>query len=391
MKKLIALVMVSAVGVFVWMSTDGDKAVQPRYRLEKADRGVVVLTVGATGSIEPVAKVQVGTQVSGIIKAVLVDFNDRVTEGQVICELDPRALSAAVSQGEASLARARAQLKKVEANLFVAAQDLERATRLLSEGHIPVSEMERAKAAHLALAADVEVAKTEILQDEASLELSRTNLGYATIKSPVNGVVLSRSVDVGQTVAASLQAPVLFEIAESLEKVHVLASVAESDIGRIHDGQPVTFSIDAHPGRIFDGRVRQVRLRPSSEQNVVTYTVVVDADNTKGLLLPGMTANLKIESGRSAEGVVRVPGSALRFEPEPEWAEGKTATQGPVVWVMRDGRIRPLPVKVGLSSSSHSEITEGLSEGDEVVVGALEMERSSTGLTNPFQSQRRGR
>ncbi|MGE4159189.1 MAG: efflux RND transporter periplasmic adaptor subunit [Planctomycetota bacterium] len=392
MKTIVKLFIVVALGAGFWSYTRRDAAVIPRFMLEKANKGMVVVTVGATGTIDPVAKVQVGTQVSGIISAVHVDFNDPVKAHQVICELDPRPLKASVAQGEASLARARAQLKKVQANLYVAAQDLARAVRLSAEGHIPASEMERAKAAHQALEADVEVAQTEIQQVEASLELSRTNLEYATIRSPVSGVVLHRTVDVGQTVAASLQAPVLFEIAENLERVHVLASVAESDIGRIKPGLTATFSIDAHPGRSFEGVVRQVRLRPSSEQNVVTYTVVVDAGNAEGLLLPGMTANLKIETDRSEMDVVRVPGSALRFEPEPEWVSGSPdPVEGPRVWVLRGGKLTCLSVKVGLGNGGFTEIKEGLAEGDEVVVGAFEMEAAPSGMRNPFQAQRRGR
>ena len=241
------------------------------------------------------------------------------------------------------------------------------------------------------------MARAEVREVEASLELSRANLGYATIKSPIDGVVVSRSVDVGQTVAASLSAPVLFTIAENLEKVHVLASVSEADIGRIRAGQPVRFSVDAFPESTFEGSVRQVRLSSTMNQNVVTYVVVVASSNPEGRLMPGMTANLRFETAKSDGEALRVPNAALRFEPPPDWeligpakeAEGGRRTRQ--VWIQEGNALKPIPVTTGLTDGKHTDITGGeLTPGLKLVVGVADADDPSAELQNPFQFNRRG-
>jgi len=435
-----------------------------RFRTARIERGEVVEGVQASGTVQPIELVQVGTQVSGVIQRLDVDFNSKVHAGQTIAVLDKRHLEAQVAQDDAALARARADLERLgavlaqtrsevervraagaeaeadvartRARLTQADHELERQRTLAEERVISTADLDTAVANQAAAAADlvaaqaavrlnaaqvaaaestVQQGEAELLVGEASVRQSQAqldgdqvNLEYATITSPIDGVVVSRNVDVGQTVAASLQAPTLFVIANDLTKIQVQTSVPEADIGRLHEGQPVRFSVDAHPDRSFEGVVSQVRLAATTVQNVVTYTVVVDAPNPDGLLLPGMTANVVFEIRRSAPDALHVSAAALRLRPPESLLAGRPAapaqrpatapalpSDGDVAREPRepgtlyvrteDDRLRAVPVLTGLSDGVVTVVEvpagETLAEGTEVVTAAL-TQASST--TNPF-------
>lgn len=406
MKRIVALVLVLAAvaGGWYFLRADGSAAGKVRYRTAKVDRGQVVEGVAASGTVQPVELIQVGTQVSGVIQELRADFNSKVAAKQVIALLDARRLQSQVDQDLASVARAKADLKRLEAGvdqaradvarvqsavvqassdvnrvkeqlvqartdvdradalLLQAQAELERQRQLVEKKLTSQSDLDAAVATAGSLAAQrasalaavrqteaqvataeaavkqaeaqVAVAEAALRQSESQLPVGqaaialaeaqlagdRVNLEYATIVSPVDGVVVSRNVDVGQTVAASLSAPTLFVLAKDLTKVQVQTSVPEADIGRVRAKQPVSFTVDAYPERTFPGEVTQVRYASTTVSNVVTYTVIVDASNPDTLLFPGMTANVTFEVARSREGL-RVPATALRLQPAPELLE----------------------------------------------------------------------
>ncbi|HEX7880673.1 MAG TPA: efflux RND transporter periplasmic adaptor subunit, partial [Candidatus Eisenbacteria bacterium] len=272
----------------------------PEYRTAVVDRGTIAAQITATGTVKPVTMVQVGSQVSGTIQSLHADFNSTVRKGQVVAQLDPSLFRTQLAQNEANLDRARVNVKDAE-------RTFARSKELLARNLIPQAEVDAAEAA-------VDRFKAEVSQARATVEQSRVNLEHTTIQSPIDGVVVSRSVDVGQTVAASLSAPVLFEIANDLSAMQVEASIDEADIGQIKAGQPATFTVDAFPDEKFTGVVSQTRLQPITVQNVVTYTTVIAVGNPDLKLRPGMTANVSVETDRR-EDVLRVPAGALTFKP----------------------------------------------------------------------------
>lgn len=279
--------------------------------------GPIVETVGATGTVEAVTTVQVGTQVSGTIKELYADFNSIVHRGQVIARLDPSLFETQVEQARANLVRAQAEVERLKVALEDARQRLARAEELAARKLIPQTELEAAQVTARAAEAQLRSAQAQLTQAEASLNQAQVNLQHTIITSPIDGIVVSRNVDVGQTVAAGLQAPTLFVLAADLTKMRVAASIDEADVGRIRPGQPVRFRVDAYPTEEFRGTVVQVRLQPTVVQNVVTYTTVIDVPNPDLKLKPGMTANVVIEVARRDE-AVRVPNTALRFRPTAE-------------------------------------------------------------------------
>ncbi len=398
-------------GTGIALYVRNNRAADFTFRTVPVERGRLRVTVTATGTLSAITTVQVGTQVSGTIARIYVDFNDRVRKGQVLAELDKRPLIAALNDAEAAYERAQAEVRQTERNL-------ERAQRLLAQNLI-------AQADYDAALSNYETAVANLKSAEANLSRARTNLFYATITSPIDGVVISRNVDVGQTVAASFNTPTLFVIANDLRKMQVLANVDEADVGRVRVGQPVTFTVDAYPDRVFHGRVEQVRLQPTVNQNVVTYTVVIDAPNPDGLLLPGMTANVTIQVAEKAD-VLKVPLTALRFTPPREYlerlrserptrsdggrairgrtpvppsssdgAEGRSAGFGPrdpsrgVLWVLDSTtkRVRPVPVRTGLSDGTYVEVQGDLTPGTPVVVGMIPAnERAARSMNSPQPS-----
>lgn len=280
-------------------------------------RGDVVDTVGATGALEAVTTVQVGSQVSGIIDALYADFNSIVRAGEVIARLEPSLFESQVEQSRANLARADADVQRLTVALEDARTRLRRAEELAARDLIAASELEAAQVAVRSAEAQLLSAEASVIQSRASLNQSEVNLGHTVITAPIDGIVIARQVDVGQTVAASMSAPELFIIAADLTQMQVIANIDESDVGRIRPGQPVTFTVDAYAAEEFDGTVSQVRLEPVVQQNVVTYATVIDVPNNDLRLKPGMTATVTLEIARR-ENVLRVPNPALRFRPTPD-------------------------------------------------------------------------
>jgi HlyD family secretion protein len=324
---LIASVIVAAIALFAAFQFKGND--KPQYFTTKADRGDIREVVEATGTINAVTTVQVGSQVSGTISRLNADFNSRVKKGQVVAQIDPSLFQGALLQAKADLANAKANLVASQANLEKAQAaavqtkaDYERTSGLAKEGVMSQQQLDLAKANADSADAAVSAAKATITQaiaqaqqKQAAVTVAQTNLDYTTIHAPIDGTVIARSVDVGQTVAASLQAPTLFTIAQDLTKMQVYASTDESDVGMIHTGQVVSFKVDAFPKDSFSGAVSQVRLNATTVQNVVTYNTIIDFDNPQMKLFPGMTAYITIPVA-DATNALRVPNGALRYKPD---------------------------------------------------------------------------
>lgn len=309
-----------------WLAPDASPI---RYKAAPVDRGPISAFVTATGTVNPVISVQVGSQVSGKIKTLFADFNSVVTKGQVIAQIDPAIFEARVKQARASLRNAKGSLVKAQTALAQRKLELDRMTILRRQEFVAQADLDLARTNFRDAEAQVEVIQAQVDQAQAALSNAELDLGYTTIYSPVNGIVVSRNVDVGQTVAASLQAPILFQIAQDLREMQVLANVDEADIGRVAIGQKVSFTVDAFPARNFAGEVVQIRKAPQVVNNVVSYVVVISAVNQDLKLLPGMTANVRIVADER-KNVLRVPNAALRFRPPGVAAEsGETAAANP--------------------------------------------------------------
>jgi HlyD family secretion protein len=395
MRRLVAVVLLGvAVVVAIRVAGHGASSSASRVRTALVDQGPVIESVEATGTVQPLVLVQVGTQVSGVVDKLFKDWNDHVESGETIALIDSRRYAAQVVQDDAALAHARADLERVEALLWQSERDLDRQRQLAGRKLVAESDLDAAVAAARSLKAQRTVCETAVLQARAQLDIDRINLAYCTITSPIDGVVVSRAVDTGQTVAASFQAPVLFTIANDLRKVQVQASVPEADIGRLRRGGVASFRVDAYTDRTFHGRVRQVRLGSQTNQNVVTYTVLVDAANDDQLLLPGMTASVSFEVSR-VESTLRVPTSALRFEPPAEALEpGTTKTEsGSAVFVRAGGWLRAVPVRAGISDGIRSSVAPiesgSLAVGAEIVTG-LDEAKESPGFFARLRGQRGG-
>ena len=313
---LIAALAAVAFAAF-WFSREDRQA--PSYRFAKVERGSLTATVAASGTLNPVTSVQVGTQVSGQIKELFVDFNSPVKAGMLIARIDPETFQYRVRQAQADVEAARAALGRARVSLANAQRDLTRTRELVATNFVSPAELDAKQAAFDVAQADLSSAQAVLSQREASLASARVDLGRTEIRAPVDGVVIKRSVDVGQTVAASLQAPELFVIARDLRDMQVETSIDEADVGRMRLGQRATFTVDAFPGRTFNGEVRQIRKAAQTVQNVVTYTVLVSAANESGQLLPGMTANVRIVI-ETRDSVLKVSNAALRFRPPGEAA-----------------------------------------------------------------------
>ena len=303
-------------------------AVAGTYRTAVVDRGDIRVAVSATGSLAAISTVDVGSQISGQVTEVLVDFNDRVHKGDVIARIDPDTYEAQIAQGAAATASARAGLVSAQAALRNAEADYARKASLAQQQLVARSDADLARAARDQARAQVNAAQAQIAQQVASTRTTRLNLERTLIRSPVDGVVLTRTIEPGQTVAASLQSPVLFQIAEDLSKMQIVLAIDEADIGQVKPGQAVAFNVDAFPDQQYRGKVQQVRLAATNTSNVITYPVVVAVDNSSQSLLPGMTANAEIEVSRR-DNVLRVPNAALRYKPDDD--AGSAAAEGPAM------------------------------------------------------------
>jgi HlyD family secretion protein len=375
---LLAVAALAAGGYAFWRS----RAAKPvPYRTAAVERGDVSETVTATGTINAVTTVQVGSQVSGTVVSLLADFNSRVRKGQVIARIDPSRFKADLEQSRGNLANATAQAERAKILLADAERTLRRAEELRASGFVAQSEVDSARTARDGALASLKGAEGLVSQSAGALSSAETNLRYTDILSPVDGIVISRNVDVGQTVAASFQTPTLFTIAQDLTRMQVDTNVDEADIGKAKAGQKVTFSVDAWPGRDFTGKVSQVRYSPTISQNVVTYNVVIQVDNRELLLRPGMTANVSILI-RTEAGVLKVPNAALRYRPSERKAEGQASSppardkrkpeaEGSRVHVLdAKGNLAPVRIEPGISDGSFTRVLRGeLKEGDRVVVG----------------------
>ena len=367
-------------GVVYWLKSG---QVPASYTTAAVTRGNVARAVTATGTVNPVLTVTVGSYVSGVIRDQYCDFNTRVRVGQLCAKIDPRLYQAAVNQDRANLANAKAQLLKDQSNLTYNRIAYERNVRLVKRGIVSQDSVDSAKSAYEQGLAQIEVDKAVIQQDEAALESAFVNLGYTNIISPVNGTVVSRNVTIGQTVAASFQTPTLFLIATDLTQMEVDTNVSESDVAGLREGDKATFVVEAYPNRTFAGKVLQFRQAPQTVQNVVTYNVVIGVANDDLLLKPGMTATARIVTDQRVD-VLRVPDQALRFSPSGA-GRSSAATAGRAdVWVLRDGRPMRVSVKTGLDDDSYTEVVEGdIHAGDQVIVNEQRTGGAAPGASRP--------
>lgn len=390
MRKAIWILSVLAVAVAVggYVFFSGERKVPIRYKSAPIERGAILSAVTATGSINPMTTVQVGSQVSGMIESLHADFNSSVTKGQVVARIDPFPYRARRDQASANLSNAKAVLIKAKVDLSQRKRELDRVQSLLKQEFVSQAEVDTALTAHEGAIATLAVSEAAVKQAAAALEAAELDLTYTVIRSPVDGNVISRMVEVGQRLSASFSIPTLFLIAEDLTQMQVDAAVSESDIGGMSIGKEAMFTVDAYPGIQFEGRVRQVRNAPVSVQNVVTYDVVIGVENKDLRLKPGMTANVAIIVAHK-ESVLKVPNAALRFNPplsehtirvddraistaqSSDHVRGDEHISFKRVWrLSASGDPEAVPVQVGISDGNVTElIAEGLSEADEVIIG----------------------
>ncbi len=443
---IIALVVVTGAILGLTVFRDGKNG-KVEYRTEAVSRGDIEALVVTSGTLNPIETVDIGAQVSGKIVSLYADFNSQVTKGQVVAELDQEPLQLRILQNEASYKSRVAGLERSNVMLDTAAKNLERAKSLFAKDLISIEEMDAAEANYLNAKSDVTSAEASLAQAKSTLDLSKVDLAYAVIKSPVDGVVITRKVNIGQTLQSSYQAPVLFQVATDLTKMKVECSVDESDIGKVKEGQKVRFTVEAYPNENFNGVVQQVRFSPETVQNVVTYTTIVNVENPEKKLLPGMTATVSIIVGE-AKNVLRVANAALRFTPNLTPAEleklmqemrdklmaqrqgqggqpgaagpggtapagaaarpqgqggammfqrqgggegqaGRARQQAPRIWIKgENGKLLPVMVRTGVSDTSYTEIVRAigaeLKEGDVLVTGTL---TASSGTSNRNMNQ----
>ena len=390
MKKiLIGIAIAALLGIAAYFLLK-DKNDETGFRTEKAIKGDIVETVTATGTVNAVTTVLVGTQVSGTIKHIYADFNSPVKKDQLIAQLDPAPLEAQLEQARAGLLAAKANVEKAEAVLLDAKRKMDRSRELFARELITKKEFDTSETDYDSARAQLSVAKAQAVQAEAAVKYAETNFRYTKILSPINGIIISRNVDVGQTVAASFQTPTLFLIAHDLTKMQIDSSVVEADIGKVKVGQPVEFTVDAYPEIIFKGSVWQVRNAPITVQNVVTYDVVVKVDNPVGanghspLLKPGMTANVSIIVSARKD-VLKIPNAALRFRlPENHKKRTDEKGKGIGVWTIRDKKPEHINVSMGISDGNYTElISDDIKEGQEVIVESLEKSKEKRSNSSP--------
>ncbi|MBL8957845.1 MAG: efflux RND transporter periplasmic adaptor subunit [Myxococcaceae bacterium] len=358
----------------------------PTYETHKVDRGRIAPKVTATGTVSATVTVQVGSQVSGRVAALYADFNSAVDAGATIARIDPQLFEAALEQARANHMAAQGNLARSQVQAADADRQFQRAKSLADRQLVAQADLDTARATAEAAKAQIDVSRGNLAQAKAALHQAEVNLTYTTIASPISGTVISRNVDVGQTVAASLSAPTLFVIAEDLRKMQVDTAVAEADVGKLQPGMDATFVVDAFPGERFRGKVRQIRNAPTTVQNVVTYDAVIDVENPELKLRPGMTANVTFIWAERND-VIRVPNAALRFKPSaealkksqkgdapPAPEEGKRprgpkgASDEKTVYLLKNvDELSPATVKIGVTDGTVTEVLSGLSEGDLVI------------------------
>ncbi|MFA7350715.1 MAG: efflux RND transporter periplasmic adaptor subunit [Methylotenera sp.] len=385
--KIIIVVMLSglAVGAYNTYKNSTTIPLDQRYRLQEITQGDVAQSVSANGTLNPVTLISVGTQVSGRVSKLYVDFNDHVEKGQILLELDDALFASQIAQSQGNVRNVQASVELAQANEA-------RMRTLFAQEYVSKQELDQSVQALKSARAQLDTARGQLLRDQ-------TNQSYSVIRSPVSGVVVDRVVDVGQTVAASFQTPTLIKIAQDLSKMQIDSSFAEADIGNIKVGQTAKFSVDAFPNRSFEGVVKQLRLNPTVTSNVVTYNVVVSVDNPEQILLPGMTAYVNIMVAKH-DNVLLVPNAALRFKPKLDENQAdktiatrsqnsgrkkstKDDTSSGKLYLIKDGKLTPIPVNVGISDGRVTEVSSAeLQVNDKVIVGEIqtgEAASSSTG------------
>jgi HlyD family secretion protein len=374
-----------AIGLFFYLRENGNDMA---YKTEKVSRGGINALVTATGTVNAVTTVSVGTQVSGTIKRLMVDYNSPVKKGQLLAQIDPANVQAQVDQADANLWSAKANLEKAAVATLDARRTLQRNKELFAQNFIARSDLDTAETNAQSAEAQQKVTQAQVGQAQAALKIAKTNLQYTNILSPVDGTVISRSVDVGQTVAASFQTPTLFSIAQDLTKMQINTSVDEADIGKIQTGQEVSFTVDAYPDTLFAGKVSEVRNSPTTVSNVVTYDVIIKVDNPQLKLKPGMTANVSITI-ETRKDVLRISNAALRFKPadvkgKSDINKDKQDMKGTKVWILEKGKPKPVKVTIGLSDGNYTEISAGeLKAGQEIITDSLNNKKTSSSSRPP--------
>lgn len=367
MKKRYIISLIIVVALFLFFGLMKKIKNAPKFLVEPIGRNTIVQVVEASGTINPVTTVNIGSQVSGLIKEIYVDFNSQVKKGQLLAQIDTSLFEAQLQQALANIANAKANYQKISAIMENDKKTYNRYKNLYARNFIAKSELDLAESTYFSDIAQLDAAKAQISQAEASYKTASANMRYTKIISPVDGTVVSRNVDVGQTVAASFQTPTLFMVAQDLTKMQIETSVSEADIGKVQVGQDVNYTLDGYQDSVFHGKVTQVRISPTTVQNVVTYTVIVDVLNEDGKLIPGMTANVSIITSKK-ENIMTVPNAALKFTPNTDGSGPKYKEQG--IWIMENRRPKRVNIVVGVSDDVNTEIsTQELKGNEQVIVG----------------------
>ncbi len=395
MKKIskvwIAAGIVAVVAIVAWLMSGGKKKEDVQFVTEKVAKSTIQNSITATGTIEAVTSVTVGTQVSGIVNKLFVDYNSVVKKGQVIAELDKTNLVSALNAAKANLQSAKANQQSAQANLNYQLANYNRYKTLYQKGLVSANDYESAHLSYQQAKEQANANLQSVKSAQEEVQRAQTNLGYATITSPIDGVVISKSVEEGQTVAASFSTPELFTIAKDLTNMQVVADVDEADIGDVAIGERVTFTVDAYPNDTFEGTVKQVRLQATTTNNVVTYEVVISAPNAELKLKPGLTANVTIYTAER-QGVTCATAKALRFTPTKETVGNKKIIDcngKNKVWTLEGNTLKAHAVKIGMTDGIHTEIISGIGEGTEIitelkVITDDEAEATASGEKSPF-------
>ncbi len=363
-----------ALAIIIWLTTGNDKKEETTFTQESVALHTLQSSVTATGTVEAVTSVTVGTQVSGIISKLYVDYNTKVKKGQVIAEIDKSTLTSQLNSAKASLLQAQASLKSAESDLNYKLANYNRYQTLYKKGLVSADEFESARLSYQTSQQSVNSSKEQVAAAREEVKRAETNIGYATITSPIDGVVISKSVEEGQTVAASFSTPELFTIAQDLTNMQVVANVDEADIGNVAEGNRVTFTVDAYPDDTFQGTVKQVRQQATTTNNVVTYEVVISASNTDLKLKPGLTANVTIFTSED-KNVLSVPSKSLRFTPTKETVgkeykivdcNGKNK-----VWTLEGKNIVAHKVNIGKTDGTHTQIISGIAQGQTIITSVV--------------------
>ncbi len=363
------IILISAILVIINLDRNSIK-----YETKKIKRCTITEVVEASGTINPVNIVSVGSTVSGLIKEIYVDFNSVVKKGQVLAQIDPANFQASVDQATAQINNAQSNLARMNAVTEMSKKTYIRYKNLYAKNFIAKSELDQAESDYLSNLAQVNAAKAQIAQAQATYNTAMTNLGYTKIVAPVDGTIISREIDLGQPVAASFQAPELFTIAQDLTKMQIEVNVSEADIGKVKEGQDVTYTLDGYPDTDFSGKVTQVRISPTTVSNVVTYVVIVDVNNEDLKLIPGMTANVSIITNKK-ENVLCAPNMALKFTPETSGQKYKN--QG--IWILEKNKPKRIDIEQGASDDNRFEvIAPQIKEGDKVLIGSSRNKKSAT-------------